>query len=296
MIGQLVKNKDQDFEEKQNKMFGVVTAIVTNTKDPDKMGRVKVKYAWMGEAKTIESDWARVVSFMAGNERGAHFLPDVDDEVLISFEHGNMNHPYIIGALYSTKDKVIEKNEDGKNNIKMIKSRSGHTITLDDTSGKEKFIIEDKSGKRSITFDAKEKTLDIVNSEGDMTISVKGDLTIKSEKKLTLEGKTGVDINSDSAINIEGKSIKAKSSAALNIEAGSSLTAKASAGTTVQAGSSLSLKGSASAKLEGPKVDVKASAAGSFNGGAKLDLKASGMATLDGGGLTTVKGGIVKVN
>ena len=296
MIGQLVKNKEQDYEERQNKMFGVVTAIVTNTKDPDKMGRVKVKYAWMGEAKTVESNWARVVTFMAGNGRGAHFLPDVDDEVLISFEYGNMNHPYIIGALYSSTDKVIEKNEDGKNNIKMIKSRSGHTITIDDTSGKEKFIFEDKSGKRSITFDVKEKTLDIVNTEGDMTISAKGNITIKSEKKMTLEGATGVEIKSDGEIKIDGKTVKVKSSKTLNIEAGSSLTAKSTAAATLQAGSSLKLKGSASAKLEGPKVDVKASAAGSFNGGAKLDLKASGMATLDGGGMATVKGGIVKVN
>jgi len=296
MIGQLVRNKEQDFEEKQNKIYGVVTAIVTNTKDPDKMGRVKVKYAWMGEAKTIESDWARVASFMAGNERGAHFLPDVDDEVLISFEHGNMNHPYIIGSLYSTKDKVIEKNEDGKNNIKMLKSRSGHKITLDDTSGKEKFIIEDKSGKRTITFDAKEKTLDIVNSEGDMSITIKGDITIKSEKKMTLDAKSGIDMKSDGAINIEGSSVKVKSSKALTVDAGSSLSIKSSSGTTVKAGSTLSLKGSAGAKLEGPKVDVKASGKGSFDGGAKLDLKASGMATLDGGGMTTVKGGIVKVN
>ena len=296
MIGQLVRNKEQDYEEKQNKMFGVVTAIVTNTKDPDKRGRVKVKYAWMGEAKTVESDWARVVTFMAGNGRGAHFLPDVDDEVLISFEHGNMNHPYIIGALYSTEDKVIEKNEDGKNNIKMIKSRSGHTITIDDTSEKEKFIFEDKSGKRSITFDVKEKTLNIVNTEGDMTISAKGNITLKSEKKMTIEGETGVEIKSDGEIKIDGKTLDIKSSKTLDITAGSSLTAKASSSADVESGSTLTLKGSTSVKTKAPKVELTATTKGSFDGGAKLDLTATAAATLDGGLSTTVSGTIVKVN
>ena len=81
MISKLMNQKGQDYEEVSSKIYGVVTAVVTNTKDPKKKGRIKVKYVWMGEAKAIESDWARVMSFMAGNARGAHFLPDVDDEV-----------------------------------------------------------------------------------------------------------------------------------------------------------------------------------------------------------------------
>ncbi len=280
MIQQLMKNKEHAYEENSNKVFGVVTAIVTNTKDPKKMARVKIKYAWMGEAKTVESNWARVVCFTAGNAMGAHFLPEVDDEVLVVFEHGDINHPYIIGSVYSEKNKVVEKNEDGKNNIKMIKSRSGHTITLDDTDGKEKLIIEDKSEKRSITFDAKEKTLDIVNDEDAISINAKGDMTIKSEKKITIDGKSSIDLKSDGDINIKGKNVNLKSTASLEIKAGSSLTAKASAGVKLEAGSSMAIKGSASAKLEGATVTVKGSGTGTF----------------DGGGMATIKGGMVKVN
>lgn len=282
MINQLLKYKEQEQEELTNKIYGVVTAIVTNTKDPDEKGRVKVKYGWMGEAKEIESDWARVVSLMAGNDRGMHFLPEVDDEVLVSFEHGNINYPYVVGALWNNKDKVIEKNKDGKNNIKMIKSRSGHTMTLDDTDGKEKFIIEDKSTKRSITFDAKEKTLDILNDESDgkITIIAKGNVIVKSDSDVSIESKGDLSVKASGNLNFEGKNVTMKSSANMTLKAGSSLKVQSTAGMTLKAGTTFNVKASATGVIEAMT----------------LGLKGSGTATLESSGITTVKGSIVKVN
>jgi len=282
MLEQLMKQKEQDYEEVSNKIYGVVTATVTNTKDPDQKGRIKVKYEWMGEAKAIESDWARVVSFMAGNARGAHFLPDVKDEVLVAFEHGNINYPYVVGALYNAKDKVIEKNADGKNNIKMIKSRAGHTISLDDSKNAEKFILKDSAGKRLVTFDVKAKSLTIENTEaGDIVIKSKGDVKISSDKNLELSGKSGVKITSSSGdINLEGKNVNIKSKMAMKLEGKSAFTAKSNAAMTLTANTAMKIKGSATCKLEGAKVDVKG----------------SGAATVDGGAMTTIKGGMVKVN
>ena len=160
-------------QSKYEKHFnGAVIAIVTNTKDPDGIGRVKVVYAWNKDHG--ESYWARVMSFYAGDDRGAFFLPEVDDEVLVIFEQGNMESPIIIGSLWSSKAKPPETNGDGKNNIKKIKTRSGHEIifddsesgakleiksksgheiSLDDTAGGEKVSIQDKSGN-SIEIDA----------------------------------------------------------------------------------------------------------------------------------------------
>src|SRR5947209_79025 len=71
--------------------YGVAFAIVTNNSDPEGLARVKVALPWMGEA--AESDWARVVTPMAGPERGAYFLPEVDDEVLVAFEQGSPAAP-----------------------------------------------------------------------------------------------------------------------------------------------------------------------------------------------------------
>src|SRR5687768_7153196 len=90
-------------ERGDRRMYGVVIGIITNNKDPDKLGRVKVKFPWLSD--TDESFWARTATPMAGNQRGMYFLPEVDDEVLVAFEHGDLRFPYIIGALWNGKDK-----------------------------------------------------------------------------------------------------------------------------------------------------------------------------------------------
>ena len=122
-------------DKKEGRLYGVVFGIVTNNKDPEGLGRVKVKLPWM--ADELESNWARVVTPMAGAQRGIYFLPEVDDEVLVAFEHGSAEHPYVLGALWNGKDKPPESNSDGKNNTRTIRSRSGHVIRLTDTAGEK---------------------------------------------------------------------------------------------------------------------------------------------------------------
>ncbi|MGB3368197.1 MAG: phage baseplate assembly protein V, partial [Acidaminobacteraceae bacterium] len=124
----------------QHKIYGVMVGEVTNIQDPDKIGRVKVKMHDLYE--DLETDWIRVVSLYAGKDRGNFFLPEVGDEVLISFKNGNIDTPFVIGSLWNLTDKPPEENSDGKNNIKMLKTRSGHTVTLDDTEGKENINIK----------------------------------------------------------------------------------------------------------------------------------------------------------
>ena len=162
---------------------GAVIAIVTNTKDPDGMGRVKIVYPWNKDDG--ESYWARVMSFYAGNERGALFLPEVDDEVLVIFEQGNMLSPIIIGSLWSSNSKLSEMNNDGQNNIKKIKTRSGHEIVFDDTPGGEKMTIQDKSGN-SIEMDSVANKITIMSS---MQLSIQANMIeIKADTMLTLQG------------------------------------------------------------------------------------------------------------
>ena len=84
------------------RFYGVVIGVVTNNHDPRSLGRIKVKFPWLSADN--ESNWARVASLMAGKGRGALFLPEVDDEVLVMFEHGYMEHPYVVGALWNGKD------------------------------------------------------------------------------------------------------------------------------------------------------------------------------------------------
>lgn len=189
---------------------GVVVGIVTNNKDPENLGRVRVQFPWLHDKD--ESARARVLSPMAGRGRGLYFLPEVDDEVLVAFEHGQPDYPYILGALWNGKDEPPEKNEDGKNNRRTIKSRSGHIIRLDDTEGEAKIEITDGSGKNSIIISTAENTI---------TISADADITIKSSGgKLSLSG-NGVQVTSQAGITLEAsQNLDLKGNAQTNIKGG----------------------------------------------------------------------------
>lgn len=172
-------------DSKTGQIFrGVVIGVVTNNQDPDGLGRVKLRFPWM--PVEVESHWARVVSPMAGNDRGLYVLPEVDDEVLVAFEHGCTEFPYVLGALWNGKDKPPGRNDDGKNNVRVLKSRSGHVVRLDDTEGGEKIEIVDAKGKQSLVLDT---------AEGTLTITADQDLVIESKSgRLKLSGKKGVEI------------------------------------------------------------------------------------------------------
>jgi phage baseplate assembly protein V len=188
--------------------LGVAIAVVTNNKDPDGLGRVKVKLPWISEQ--IESDWSRVVTPMAGAGRGLYCLPEVDDEVLVGFEHGRPDKLYVLGGLWNGRDKPPESNADGKNDLRTIRSRSGHVIRLTDKAGDEKIEIIDRTAKNSIVISAKDNTI---------TITGDADVTVQSSNgKLKLGGRE-VEISSQGAVKIEAKqNMDLQARARLNIK------------------------------------------------------------------------------
>jgi phage baseplate assembly protein V len=172
--------------------YGVAIGVVTNNKDPDGLGRVKASLPWMDDQ--VETNWARVVAPMAGAGRGIYFLPEVNDEVLVAFEHGNPDTPYVLGGLWNGQDKPPEANGDGKNDVRTIRSRSGNVIRLTDTDGGSKIEIIDSSTKNSIVISAKNNSI---------TIAAAGDITIASSGgKLKLSG-NGVEITSTSTVKVQ---------------------------------------------------------------------------------------------
>jgi phage baseplate assembly protein V len=190
------------------RFLGVAIAVVTNNKDPDGLGRVKVKLPWISEQ--IESDWSRVVTPMAGAGRGLYCLPEVDDEVLVGFEHGRPDKLYVLGGLWNGRDKPPESNADGKNDLRTIRSRSGHVIRLTDKAGDEKIEIIDRTAKNSIVISAKDNTI---------TITGDADVTVQSSNgKLKLGGRE-VEISSQGAVKIEAKqNMDLQARARLNIK------------------------------------------------------------------------------
>ncbi len=198
------------------RIFGVAVGIITNNQDPDGLGRVRVRFPWLDDG--AESSWARVASPMAGNQRGLYFLPEVEDEVLVAFQHGRPEAPVVLGGLWNGKDKSPADNADGKNNMRVLKSRSGHLVRFDDTDGKEKIEIIDKGGKNKVVIDSAANTVtisadadvvmeaangkisfsgasvEIKSTKGEIALTSQGAMTVKAQADLTLKGQM-VNIN-----------------------------------------------------------------------------------------------------
>jgi phage baseplate assembly protein V len=178
-----------------DRCYGVTIGIVTNTQDDQKLGRVKLKLPLLSQQD--ETDWVRVLTPLAGQEQGLYCLPEVDDEVLVAFEQGDPQRPYVLGALWSAQ-ATPPKAEAAQ---RQLVSRSGHTILLDDTKDKERVKICDRTGKNHITITSQGNTL-VIEAEGDITIKAKG--------KLTLSGK-GVDIDAQgSPVNVKASQMEVK--------------------------------------------------------------------------------------
>lgn len=179
---------------------GIVIGLVIDLKDEENIGRVKVKYPhWEDQP----SDWARIAAPMAGNGRGTFFRPEVGDEVLVAFEHGEPRRPYIIGALWSKADPPPQDDGDAeKNNWRFIKSRSGHIILLDDTQGKEKIVFVDKDNLRKVIIDSANSKIEVICDQGNVEVKASaGDVkveainvSIKATAELKLEATGNVTI------------------------------------------------------------------------------------------------------
>ena len=198
----------------RRRTYGVMVGTVISNKDFQ--GWVKVKLPGLSDDEIGHQ--ARLAAVMAGAERGMFFLPEVGDEVLVAFEQGDITRPYVLGALWNGKDKPPETNGDGKNNLRFIRSRSGHQVRLDDTDGAEKIAIIDKSGTNHITIDTSSNTISITSMEHDINVEAKQgtirltaqniEMTSTAETKvaakggLTLDGSPGNTTIKGAIVNI----------------------------------------------------------------------------------------------
>lgn len=187
---------------------GLVVGIVTDNGDPEGQGRVKVKFPWLSDQD--QSNWARVVALGAGAERGCEFLPEVNDEVLVGFELGDVNQPYVLGGLWNGVDAPPKKNGQvvtgGKVQQRIIRSRVGHIITLDDSDAGGGVSIVDKNGNK-ILLDSQQNALTI-EVKGNADIKSQGNLTLEAEGNLTLKGQINVDIQAQAQLQAKGAMVK----------------------------------------------------------------------------------------
>lgn len=124
-----------------NRIHGVVTGIVTAVNDD---GLVRLKFPWLSD--TNQSPWARVATMMAGKQRGSWFMPEVDDEVLVAFDHGDINHPYVVGFLWNGID--TPPNDGISPKVRRLRTVGKHEIEFDDRAGQGHILIKTAGGQQ----------------------------------------------------------------------------------------------------------------------------------------------------
>jgi phage protein D/phage baseplate assembly protein gpV len=237
---------------------GVVPAVVTNIDDSDNLGRVKVKYPWLDDQ--LESHWLRLVAPGAGAERGTLNLPEVNDEVLVAFERGDLSSAYVLGGLWNGQDKLPEGIgtlvESGKVNERIIRSRTGHLIVFSDKQGEEQILIRDKTGKNEIIIDSKQNDITI-NVDNNYTLAAKGVVQSTSDKetKVTSKGNMTLQASGGSNVEMKGTNITIKGQSNIAVEATGNLDLKANGQLNIQ-GTQVAIKGSAMVQVQGAMVKI----------------------------------------
>lgn len=191
---------------------GVAVAIVRDNKDGASQGRVKVSYPWHSSPE--ESYWARVVTPMAGKNRGIYFLPEVDDEVLVVFDRGDVRFPYVVGSLWNGQDGAPETNSDGKNDVRVVRSRKGHKIMFDD-GDQGRLQLELNDGKK-ITIDDSGMRVDDTKGNSIEINSQQGSITIQATTKVEIRA-AQISIQATGTMDIQAGPTMSLKAAMINI-------------------------------------------------------------------------------
>ena len=222
---------------------GVVPAQVSDIKDPAKLGRVKLTFPWLD--KDFTSTWARTVQLGAGKDRGTLVLPEVGDEVLVGFEHGDFEAPYVFGGLYNSKDtspKLTKEPIDGNSGqvtTRGFVSRKGHKLEFAEDDG---IILSSGDAKFVVKIDQKNQVIEVTSGKS---------VTVKAQNGVSIDAGTG-------PLELKGQKV----------------TVKSQTDASVEAGTQLKLNGTAGVKVEGATVSVA--------GQGQTELSASGVVTVRG--------------
>ncbi len=165
---------------------GVYLAEVASIDDPQQLARVQLRiYNFDGVDGQDSPVWARVAAAFAGHNRGAFLIPDVGDEVVVSFVNGDPRYPIVIGGLWNGDDTAPEQISGGRNLRKVIRSKNGVKLTLEDEDGEEKFIAETPGGQKLTLADGPGK-ITIEDSNGNSIELAAAGLTITAASKVTV--------------------------------------------------------------------------------------------------------------
>lgn len=191
---------------------GVAYGVVRDNQDPNGLGRVRVSYPW--HTQTDQSYWARIAVPMAGNDRGFYALPEVGDEVALIFERGDLRFPCVVGAVWNGKNTPPAGNSDGKNDIRVFKSRAGHVFQFNDSSDAPSVTLLFNDQKKTVVInqngiqvdDGGGNSLTISSQDGSVTLSASGTLTLKGSS-ISIDSTGTLSISANAALTVRGTTV-----------------------------------------------------------------------------------------
>lgn len=223
---------------------GLVSAVVSDSRDPRDLGRVKVTFPWL--ASDFTSAWARTVSPGGGDRRGLWTIPEVGDEVLVGFADGDLDHPYVLGGLHNGKDappKLAAPTVDGsegKIGVRALVSREGHRLELVDAPAKKGILLSTGDGKLLLKMDAAGQVLELTCS-GEVKVTGRGvkidagagnlelsgaQVKVSAQQKVDVTAGAGVKIAGQSSVEVQGATVKVAGQAAAELSASGAVTVR----------------------------------------------------------------------
>lgn len=238
-----IKSAAQSFPKVETQV-----AIVKSNDDPDKLGRVKVQFPWQKDNE--QTPWIRVINLYTGHEFGSQFIPEINNEVLIGFNGGNVERPYVMGQFYNISNSPLDDWSTANNDIKGIKTKSGNMLIFNDDEGS--ITLKDKAGS-SIVLDGNGNIS--ISASGEVSISGKEEVSLQSDDEVSLNGASEVSLESGNEVSIHAASeVSIKSDSELNAEA-INLTLTGNAQATLE-GTIITVDGTAMTEIKGAQVKL----------------------------------------
>ena len=220
--------------------MGIQVGLVRENQDPERMHRVLVEFPADSVDGPVKSHWCRIISPMAGADRGLVMIPDIGTEVVVGFATRSLN-PYILGAVYNGKEDKPEpyKNDDEENNVRIMWSRNDHMIRFDDTSGAEKVGLGAQAKSRldptsGVIYHELNSAEKVINEycDGDTLYRAGATFSVKC-KSASIEADNSVSISS-------GANMEVKAGSSVDVSSGGLVTLNGVPKVFVNTGSSAS--------------------------------------------------------
>jgi uncharacterized protein involved in type VI secretion and phage assembly len=220
-----VKSVEEEVEGTRQRVYGLTLGTVKSLRDPKFLGRAQVSFPWL--SSSVDSAWAPIATAWAGRNRGTYLLPEVGDNVVVAFLHGDLKHPYIVGFVWDDDNRPPETSPDldrrdlkSKSGHKLVfddftgrqsltlQSQGGHTVKLDDTAGAMKISISDSAQQLSIVLDSVTGKVTVSSTSGEIALSAPAGRISLNAANIDIHATGSLSLKGDGAVSVTGAVVK----------------------------------------------------------------------------------------